>query len=306
MKYWWVNQNRTWRQEQAGGYMWSPKLKRNGTRSPYYDFMTEVSPGDIVFSFVSRQIIAVGIVLSEAYTSLKPTDFGSAGDAWSEDGWRVDVEFQQLERPVEPRNHMSLIQPLMAEKYKPLKANGDGQELYLTTIHQEFALLLLSLVGDPEISMPVTDLSQLGFLAEEQELILDETLRETTKATLVLARRGQGSFRQRVSLFEKECRVTGVAQSELLIASHIKPWRDSSNEERVSGHNGLFLSPHVDKLFDLGFITFENNGQLVPSPLLDLDVLDRWSIARDTKVKRFDQDQAFFLDHHRNNVFEAA
>jgi hypothetical protein len=286
--------------------MWSPKLKSNGTRNPYYDFMTHVSPGDIVFSFVSRQIVAVGVVLSNAYTSLKPKDFGSAGAAWSRDGWRVDVEFQLLARPLGPRNHMNLIRPVMGEKYKPLKTSGDGQELYLTTINHELGKLLLKLAGDPEISMPFTDLSQLGFSVEEQELILDESLRETTKATLVLARRGQGSFRQRVSLFEKECRVTGVAQSQLLIASHIKPWRDSNNEERVSGHNSLFLSPHIDKLFDLGFITFEDNGQLIPSPLLDLEVLDRWSIAKDTKVKRFDQDQAFFLDHHRNNVFEAA
>ena len=101
--------------------MWSPKLKKNLTRNPYYDFMTEVTPGDLVFSFVQRKIVAIGVATSAAYSSPKPKDFGSAGDAWSEEGWRVDVEFQRLDAPLEPRNHMSLIQPLLPQRYSPLK-----------------------------------------------------------------------------------------------------------------------------------------------------------------------------------------
>jgi hypothetical protein len=51
MRFWWVNQNQTFRQEVKGGYLWSPKLKADGARNPFYDSMREVSPGDIVFSF---------------------------------------------------------------------------------------------------------------------------------------------------------------------------------------------------------------------------------------------------------------
>jgi putative restriction endonuclease len=50
MRYWWVNQNQTLRQEVEGGYLWSPKRNKNGHRNPFYEFMREVSPGDIVFS----------------------------------------------------------------------------------------------------------------------------------------------------------------------------------------------------------------------------------------------------------------
>ena len=52
MRYWWVNQNQTFRQETAGGYLWSPKRNANGARNPFYETMREVSPGDVVFSFV--------------------------------------------------------------------------------------------------------------------------------------------------------------------------------------------------------------------------------------------------------------
>lgn len=301
-----MNQNKTGRQERAGGYLWSPKKKSDGSRNPYYDFMTEVQPGDIIFSFVARQIGAIGVATSDAFSSNKPADFGAAGQVWSQDGWRVNVEFKLLDKPLEPRNHMHLIRPLLPAKYSPLKQNGDGQELYLTSIPLELGMLLMDLLGEKDLTWPVVDLSEIQFNPEEQELILDASIEETMRATLVLARRGQGAFRERVRFFEKECRVTGVSESELLIASHIKPWKVSNNEERVSGHNGLFLSPHIDKLFDKGFITFEDNGQLWRSNQLDPEVLERWAIDETKRVGKFNSEQAYFLGYHRENVFRAA
>jgi hypothetical protein len=56
MRYWWVNQNQTYRHEVPGGYLWSPKLKRGGSRNPFYEFMREVAPGDVIFSFSDTQI----------------------------------------------------------------------------------------------------------------------------------------------------------------------------------------------------------------------------------------------------------
>jgi putative restriction endonuclease len=61
MRFWWVNQNQTWRQETAGGYLWSPKRKSNGQINPFYESMREVAPGDVVLSFRDTLIAAVGI-----------------------------------------------------------------------------------------------------------------------------------------------------------------------------------------------------------------------------------------------------
>ena len=61
---------------------------------------------------------------------------------------------------------------------------------------------------------------------------------------------------------ERACRITGVTREEHLRASHCKPWRDSSNEERLDGENGLLLTPNADHLFDRGFIGFEDNGDV--------------------------------------------
>jgi hypothetical protein len=306
LRYWWVNQNKTFRQEIAGGFMWSPKQNSDGSRNPFYDFMTEVKTGDIVFSYAQSELIAVGVAVSSAYSSTKPRDFGAAGQIWPDEGWKVDVDFVKAEHRVNPRNHMNIISPLLPEKYSPLQTSGFGHQRYLTSISSELGSILLNLMGSPELVMPVSSIEDLEFDEAEQLVIQNESLRLTERRSLVLARRGQGQFRQRVIIFEKECRVTGVAETDLLIASHIKPWSEANNEERLNGHNGLLLSPHIDKLFDSGFVSFENNGQLLVSPLLDSDVLDKWSIRKDLRVKKFGMDQSYFLEHHRSKVFQAA
>ena len=98
MRYWWVNQNQTFRQEIAGGYLWSPKRNANGARNPFYESMREVAPGDLIFSFMDTRILAVGIVRSYAWESPKPAEFGSAGENWEGIGWRVQVQFTELGR----------------------------------------------------------------------------------------------------------------------------------------------------------------------------------------------------------------
>jgi putative restriction endonuclease len=75
MRYWWVNQNQTSRQEIEGGYLWSPKRNANGARNPFYESMREVAPGDLVFSFVDTRIVAIGIAESYCYESPKPEEF---------------------------------------------------------------------------------------------------------------------------------------------------------------------------------------------------------------------------------------
>jgi|SRR5712691_3954601 len=86
MRYWWVNQNQTYRAEVRGSFMWSPKQNANGARNQFYENMREVSPGDVVFSFCDTRIKAIGVVTGTAQTGPKP-DFGAAGSNWSQEGW---------------------------------------------------------------------------------------------------------------------------------------------------------------------------------------------------------------------------
>src|SRR6266704_4142314 len=69
MRYWWVNQNQTFRHEFEGGYLWSPKRNANGARNPFYESMREVAPGDLIFSFMDTRILALGIAQSYCWES---------------------------------------------------------------------------------------------------------------------------------------------------------------------------------------------------------------------------------------------
>jgi putative restriction endonuclease len=74
-------------------------------------------------------------------------------------------------------------------------------------------------------------------------------------------------------LIESSCRITKVENPVHLRASHCKPWRDSTKQERLDGENGLLLTPSIDHLFDRGFISFEDKGRLIISPVAHLPSL---------------------------------
>lgn len=317
MRFWWVNQNQTYRHEVRGGYLWSPKRKVNQAANPFYDFMREVAPGDVVFSFADTLIRAIGIAGSHAYEAPKPLEFGQAGAYWDKIGWRVDVRFTELRLPIKPSNHMAVLKPLLPDRYAPLRGNGAGlQSVYLTRVPDPLAAALVDLLGAEARDMvlgyrvaeeaPIT--SAIGLVEWEEhalhEVQSDATLPETDRQAIVLARRGQGLFKKRVMRIEHVCRITGVSREEHLRASHCKPWRDSSNEERLDGENGLLLTPSVDHLFDRGFIAFEDNGQVIVSPVAHRQSLVRMGIDPENlpTVGRFSAGQRRYLEFHRENV----
>jgi len=134
------------------------------------------------------------------------------------------------------------------------------------------------------------------------------TIAETEKQALVKSRRGQGLFRERVAAVEPRCRVTGVTNRAYLIASHIKPWSRCTNEERLDANNGLLLTPHVDHLFDNGFISFGDDGSLLISPVADLAVLRLMGVPADVAFQTgpFNGQQQAYLEFHRDEVFKKA
>ena len=89
-----------------------------------------------------------------------------------------------------------------------------------------------------------------------------------------------------------------------LVASHCKPWRDSDNQERLNGDNGLLLTPSIDHLFDRGFIGFEDDGTLIISPVAHPLSLERMGVRTNevVNVGGFSAGQRSFLDFHRKSV----
>jgi hypothetical protein len=138
VRYWWVNQNQTFQQETTGGFLWSPKRIKGGGRNPFYEFMREVAPGDLVLSFEDTYIRALGIVGSYCYECPKPTEFGTAGPNWEKIGWKVDVQYRILTSQLRPADHMAVLAPRLPHRYAPLQRNGRGlQGVYLTSMPED-------------------------------------------------------------------------------------------------------------------------------------------------------------------------
>lgn len=121
---------------------------------------------------------------------------------------------------------------------------------------------------------------------------------------LVKARRGQGVFRANVESRERSCRVTGISDTRYLRASHIKPWAKSDDAEKIDGNNGLMLAPHVDFLFDQGFISFTDDGVMIVSRRVTEGLLSAWGIDPDRNVGPFSAEQAHYLKFHRDFEFK--
>ena len=297
-----------------GGYLWSPKRSASGARNPFYELMREVSPGDLIFSFMDTRIQAIGIAQSYCWESPKPLEFGTAGQNWEDIGWKVKVAFTALATKIRPKDHIEILRPLLPERYSPLQPNGNGlQSVYLTELPADLAEVLLGLIGAEVEPLALTAKSTKPVVADdldlwegriEREVATDKTLPETDRMAIIRARRGQGLFKDRVSQIESRCRITGVQNPVHLVASHCKPWRDSSNEERLNGENGLLLTPTIDHLFDRGFIGFEDNGKLIISPVAHPPSLERMGInVRDAvNVGGFTTGQKAFLEFHSNAV----
>jgi len=307
MAFWWVNHKQTRDHEVRGGYLWSPMRNANGAINQTYENMTRVRPGDVVFSYAYDRLGAVGRVTEVATASPKPTEFGNIGDYWSNEGWLVGIDFQAAPHIVRPKDRIDIIGPMLPTRHSPLQTNGNGnQGCYLAGISDALGNLLMAMVGADEIrefdwrpryiDAPLTDVDVLDDIHQIEG---DGSIPETQRVQLAKARIGQGLFRKRVILLDSACRVTGVSETRLLIASHIKPWRNASNAERISGYNGILLSPHIDALFDEQFITFEDDGHMHVHPFLPQDVLERWSIDPNKQVESFRQEQWEFLAHHR-------
>ena len=288
--------------------MWSPKANANGARNRFYDNMVDVRPGDVVLSFCDTFIKAVGVVTSIAESAPKPTSFGTTGAYWNNEGWFVEVEFRELRAPVRPREHMNLLGETLPERYSPIRASGDGnQGVYLAEVPPAMASRLLTIMG-PEASLTIDALEVYGKqfsedIAAETELQQRRDIPRTEVVQLIKARRGQGLFKSRVELIENGCRVTGLTRPAHLIASHIKPWRDATDDEKLDGYNGLLLSPHADHLFDRRYISFTDEGKILISPTLDRDVLAKWSIDADHNVGTFTFEQRGYLEYHRDMFY---
>ncbi|MGI8548122.1 MAG: HNH endonuclease [Gemmatimonadaceae bacterium] len=148
------------------------------------------------------------------------------------------------------------------------------------------------------------DLDDTAVLRLIQQRARDRVLTTTEKLALVLSRRGQGQFRDDLIALWGKCAVTGCRDTRLLRASHLKPWKQSTNPERLDPFNGLLLTPHLDTALDCGIITFKDSGTIQLSPGLSAADSKSLGLRRAMKLGYVDRRHRAYLKFHREHVFQ--
>jgi len=303
MAYWWVSQNKTFDQDRMGGFLWTPQVDRGGACPQHWLNLSLVRRGDTLFSYVGQGICAVVHADTDAKESMFPkarTPVDSHGhDDTSSIGWLVDVTYRVLVHKVAVGSLLPELQPLLPRHHSPLKANGTGALGFVYALPPRAGRLLLENCTAAEGAEFLT-----SNLSPEVDVLRGVPLGETERQALIQSRLGQGRFRQDVmSYWRGHCAVTGLDLEPLLRASHIKPWRDSNDTERIDPFNGLLLGPSYDAAFDRGLISFDNSGSIIVGRALSRVRCGQLGIDPGARISRLHGNHLLYLAHHRESVF---
>ncbi len=312
MAYWWVNHKQTFKEEINGGFIWAPFFERNGSRSQFYDNLKRVKPGELIYSYAYKKISYVGVIQSRAIPFPKPAVFKGTENPWSEQGRMVPVDWMEVPRPLTVSEAIPILGKLFPQKYSPFNPiqNRGNQKAYLAEISKELFDKVASLTQSSMFyfQQPNEDASDLKELQSKfiDFSMEDNNLDQTEDNKKSKARKGQAKFKANLKKVESMCRITKVRNPELLIASHIKPWRCCETAtERLDGNNGFLFTPDADKLFDKGFFTIDEDRQIKISndaPITDLEKLGLGSL-QNIDVGTLNEAQWNYLKFHREVVF---
>lgn len=190
---------------------------------------------------------------------------------------------------------------------KGITCNGKLQHRACHIDVQNYTTLydLLQLLGNTTSYPVCTNMDSIEDLACDEINGTFEGLSQTEKEAIIKARIGQGRFREDLEdIWQSQCAVTGLGVRPLLRASHIKPWRNSNNHERLDANNGLLLVATLDAAFDAGLISFENDGTMLFSHKLGPSPKTILGIINSTQLRIIpSQKQKKYLYYHRVNVF---
>lgn len=296
MSFFWVNLGASYKEVKANKFLWAPAytIGKSGKKKTNagWDPVQEVKAGDVIFCHLSGNIIYVAVALKDAYSAKRPST--RAFNQWKEDGFQIDVDLTLLTPTVSISGFKPTLIAIHNQNCSPAlftKANKTSQQ-YMIRLPLGAGALILSYLGDIEVNVCEESSARKsgGKLAKggNREIITQ-------------ARVGQGQFRDDVlSMWKNTCPITNLSKPELLIASHIVPWSLSNETEKIDPNNGFPFSPSVDKLFDKGYISFDDNGNmLIKTSAIDNHDLKLLGLLPNAKIPGINMQQKAYLAKHR-------
>lgn len=305
--YWWVNQRGIYfREEFRLNCIWAPKKNKKGKKNFHWDNLAKVKPGDIVFSYHNKKIVAVSVVKTKAFNSKRPDTFPSrinyperrrrTGQSWSINGRKVLVKYKLLDEPIDIKKILSTIGPHLNYRHSPYSTKYKRGNLgYLFYLKEKAAEIIRQTINNKSVVSLDQKISEV-----DQE---DVQVGPTDKISKMKIRIKQGEFRDKVfNLWKNKCCITNLKEKEpsLLIAAHIWPYMHcKDNKEKIDRYNGLPLTPGYDKAFDRGYISFSDKGNIIKSKKISSKELKKLGINLSDKIKGLKENHKKYLSKHR-------
>lgn len=306
MRYFFVFQNKNYEEERKGGYLWAPQKNKNAQTFHHWTDMKLIKKGDIIFNSYNGKLVSV-LTAQENCKEHERTTGLEELDLWEKDGWLVEVQYRDMEKPITYKDYMKDILKLQDERYAPFNKSGRGNTGYLFRVSKELANFFFKIIEatNPVLrrDFQIEDNFQLENIKQiENELNSIIILEKTEKETIIKSRIGQSVFKKSLLMIEKKCRLCGVKDERFLVASHIKPWSESNDQERLDVDNGLLLCPNHDALFDKRYITFDETGKMLVKESLDTTTKMFLNI-NDTMRINLNERQQIYMNWHREKFF---
>ena len=291
MRFFLVFQGTTYQEEKKLSCLWAPKFGKSGQEVHHHKRLVEVKINDRIIHLVNRKIVAISTAKSRAYDAEAPWKQDDSRP-WLKNGRKIDVEMIELSEQILIDNIFQKIKPYLPEKYSPFDRNGSGNQGYFYEINSK----IFNTILNTDFTNDFYDLDNLNRPeSESTKNILRLNVRSST---------WQSYFKNQLfKLWGSSCLVTGIKNENLLIGAHIKPWAKSSDEEKIDPYNGLLLSPNADKLFEIGLISFQDNGSMMMSDKINLSELKKLGIENNIKID-FKEKNLIYLKYHRENKFK--
>ena len=295
MKFFVVFQGDTYEEERDLSCLWAPKLDKRGGEQHHHKRLLDINIGDRVIHLKDRKIMAISTAIRKAYDAECPREFKRQN--FSSDGRMVDLELTELDDQINVNDIFDKIRDYLPEKYSPfIKHNGKGNQGYLFEISANIFNIILD-----------TDFDDQSTNSNNANKEPQAPKGESTVNSISVNRRSsahQQYFKnQLLNHWGIKCVLTGITNKDLLIGAHIKPWTKSNEIEKIDKFNGLPLTPNADKLFELGYISFDNNGNILISNSIDEEDLKSLGINTKTKLN-ISSEHTKYLEYHRTNKFK--
>ncbi|MGB6409156.1 MAG: HNH endonuclease [Planococcus donghaensis] len=299
-----VMQGETYHAEQNAGVLWTPQIDKSGMVPHSWNRMQEVKKGDIVFHYVKGFIVAISRVREDCVKSTKPKNLAEATSD-NEEAFVAYTVYRELENPLPVKEFFKEIQPLLPVKYSAFQEDAGGNSGYLYPCNEELAIKFLELISSLNIFTVEVEQLELSMevIKKTEHNPLLSLIAEAELEIKTKMRRGKEQFRESLlPLWNGECPLCGIAISDVLRATHAKPWKDSSNAERLDPFNGIVLCANHSALYSAGHIAFTGGGRLHISSRIPEDQYPTYRLKKGMKIP-VSPEHATYLRWHKRIVF---